>query len=269
MINKLPLTNRSEAFLRVGRCSTLSARCGWTLKPGTGLTTLKTMNKTQENQLSMYYTVNTAVDNSTAIWTPLVPFADTVAEFKANLKAIEQAVEKQAINLKGIALDKRFKRDAMALAAYHVARVVFAYAEAIGDLPLREKVNFSLAELSTGRDSFIGQRCQGVHTEATAVAGALVAYGITAADLTALQTKITAYVDVVAFPRNAVTIRKGATAELNALIKDTMKLLNNRLDPMMEEFRESDPKFYKEYFDGRIIVDLGTGDGKAADPIAA
>ncbi|MCB9182761.1 MAG: hypothetical protein H6591_02505 [Flavobacteriales bacterium] len=96
-----------------------------------------------------------------------------------------------------------------------------------------------------------------------------MAYGITAADPTSLQTKITAYVDVVAFPRNAVTIRKGATAELNALIKDTMKLLNNRLDPMIEEFRESDPKFYKEYFDGRIIVDLGTGDGKAANPIAA
>jgi hypothetical protein len=36
-------------------------------------------------------------------------------------------------------------------------------------------------------------------------------------------------------------VRKGATAEINALVKDSMKILNNRMDKLMPEFEEKQP----------------------------
>ncbi|MBK7556474.1 MAG: hypothetical protein IPI55_18330 [Flavobacteriales bacterium] len=223
------------------------------------------MNNTQENILTMCYAADKALDKHTAAWTPHVPFAAAVAEFKANLDAWENAAERQAINLKGFAMRKRTKKKEMVEVAYGIARVVFAYAEDTSNPPLQETVNYSVAELSTGRDAFVGQRCQGIHTAANGVIASLAPYGILPADLTALQAAIDAYLATVAEPRHAVTERKGATAEIDVLTRNTSKLLERRLDPLMEEYRSTDPTFYQEYFDARIIIDLGTGDKDVAE----
>lgn len=79
-----------------------------------------------------------------------------------------------------------------------------------------------------------------------------------AADLTAQQSTIDAYTATVGSPRAALTVRKGATAEINALVKDSMKILNNRMDKLMPEFEGSNPDFFQEYFDARMIVNSGT-----------
>ena len=65
------------------------------------------------------------------------------------------------------------------------------------------------------------------------------AYGLVAADLTAQQSTIDAYTATVGSPRAAATVRKGATAEIEALVKDSMKILNNRMDKLMPEFEAS------------------------------
>ena len=89
------------------------------------------------------------------------------------------------------------------------------------------------------------------------MAAALVPYGVGAADLTDLQTKIDAYVTVVSAPRTVVTVRKDAGGELEKLVHDTLEILNNWMDMLMPQFKAGDPKFFQEYFDARIIVDLG------------
>ena len=38
-----------------------------------------------------------------------------------------------------------------------------------------------------------------------------------------------------------------------------MKILNNRMDKLMLEYEGSNPDFFQEYFDARVIVDSGTG----------
>ena len=100
----------------------------------------------------------------------------------------------------------------------------------------------------------------------------LTDYGVTAATLTTLQTAIDKYVDASSAPRNAITLRKGATAELRALLKDTNKLLTKRLDALMEQFAETKPEFYRDYQNARIVIDLGTGSGEGTEtplPVAA
>ncbi len=62
-------------------------------------------------------------------------------------------------------------------------------------------------------------------------------------------------------PRSALTVRKGATAEIALLVKDSLKILNNRMDKLMGEFAESAPAFHQEYFDARMSLDLGGRSG--------
>lgn len=215
------------------------------------------MKKTLENRISMFYAVRDACATHTATWTPLVPYANAHTSFLGRLKLIEDNIEVQEKQLGGIAKNKGELRASMVDQALVVAQATFALATDTGDTVLRGKVDYSRSDLTEGRDTVVGQRCQGVHTEASAVAAALVAYGVLAADLIALQTAIDAYVAEVSAPRTAITIRKGATEAITELVREGMAILNDRMDKLMPEFETAAPNFFQEYFDARIIVDLG------------
>lgn len=92
----------------------------------------------------------------------------------------------------------------------------------------------------------------------------LAHYGVTAAEVTALQTLIDAYLVLVQQPRNVITARKGATSEIGLLVRDTQKLLTRRLDMLMRRFVVSAPKFYRQYTNARIIIDR-VGSGKVEE----
>ncbi|MEO8066605.1 MAG: hypothetical protein ABI599_02815 [Flavobacteriales bacterium] len=223
------------------------------------------MKKTSENRFSMILTVLQVCAKHVATWTGLVPYKSAHDELVNNSAAIKAATQKQEQVLIGIALDKRFKKDGMVKRTVDVAQAVFAYAVDQGDLILQEKANYSRSDLYKERDTVIGQVCQNIHGLANAAIAALGAYGVVAADLTALQTAIDAYVNVVASPRTALTVRKGATAEIDLLVRNSMKILNSRMDKLMPEFETSAPTFFQEYFDARIIVDLGGKEEKTAE----
>ncbi|MBK7382986.1 MAG: hypothetical protein IPI81_06555 [Flavobacteriales bacterium] len=206
----------------------------------------------------MFRVVDTTCDVYVAVWTPLVPFATAVAAFKAKIKAIEDEIETQSTELDGYAMDKGKKKETMVRKAHSVANQVFAYAEDVGDTVLREKMDVSYSDLIAPRDSIVGQKCQGIHTEANAVIASLAPYGILPLDLTDLQGFIDAYELVISAPRVAITVRKGATERIETLIREGTTILTNRMDKLMSEFKDSDPVFHQEYFDARIVVNSGS-----------
>ncbi len=222
------------------------------------------MNKQNEDKMSMFYALLQVLTKHTAVWTGLVPFKNAHDEFKANVASLENATQTQETSLKGVALDKRFKKEKMVKKTVEIAQCVFAYAVDKGDLVLQSKVDYSRSDLMQTRDAIIAQTCQNIHDLANPIIASLGAYGMLAADLTEQQATIDAYTATVGSPRAALTVRKGATAEINALVKDSMKILNNRMDKMMPEYEVSNPDFFQEYFDARIIVNSGSEKKKAA-----
>ncbi|MBL0125892.1 MAG: hypothetical protein IPP83_00230 [Flavobacteriales bacterium] len=216
------------------------------------------MNKLNEDKMSMFYALLQVLAKHVAVWTGLVPFKNAHDEFKGNVASIEDATQTQETSLKGVALDKRFKKEKMVKATVDIAHGLFAYAVDEGDLVLQAKVDYSRSDLMQTRDAIIAQTCQNIHDMANPIIAALGAYGLVTADLTAQQSTIDAYTATVGSPRAALTVRKGATAEIEALVKDSMKILNNRMDKLMPEFEGSNPDFFQEYFDARMIVNSGT-----------
>ncbi|MBK6541614.1 MAG: hypothetical protein IPG10_10125 [Flavobacteriales bacterium] len=227
------------------------------------------MKKKDESKLSMFYALLQVLARHAAAWTGLVPFKNARDEFEGNVTSLEDATQTQETSLKGVALDKRFKKEKMVKKTMEVARSIFAYAEDQGDVVLQAKVNYSPSALLLARDAVVGQTCQNIHDLGTTLLASLGAYGLVAADLTAQQNAIDAYVATVGSPRAALTVRKGATAEIDALVKDSMKILTNRMDMMMAEFEESHPEFFQEYFDARMIVDSGSEKKKDDEAKAA
>ena len=230
------------------------------------------MDKKQENQLTMFYAVEKTLERHTAVWSGVPAMATATTEYGANIASLEACVEKQVIDIRGFARAKAEAEAAMAALTLQVAGGVRAYATVVGDSVLADKMNVTRSALVRHRDSVVAQHCQGIHTEATAVVGSLADYGVLPATLTALQEAIDAYVAAITAPRNAITQRKGATAELRMLLKDTTKLLVKRLDSLVEQFRMSQPVFYRDYHNSRMIVDLGTGSAEGTGepvPVAA
>jgi hypothetical protein len=213
------------------------------------------MNQVEENRMSMAYAAIQVLDQNTLIWNGVAAMVQAHTEFKTNLTALEGAVAKQVADIKGHAKDKAAAEEKMIAKTLAVAGSVMAFATVNGDNGLAESMNISRSELNRYRDSVVAQRCQTVHDAANANIAALAAFGVLPADVTALQGLIDTYVALIPQPRNMITARKGATAEIGALVRDTMKLLNRRIDRLMVQFSFSNPEFVKQYFDARIIID--------------
>jgi hypothetical protein len=94
----------------------------------------------------------------------------------------------------------------------------------------------------------------------------LAPYGITAATLTALQTRISAYVAVIGAPRVVRVKISTATEMLDTEFARADMILNDRIDGLMEQFKDSGTSFYADYKNARRIVDTGSQGEPPAPP---
>lgn len=222
------------------------------------------MNQYQENRLSMAYATRQVLDQNSSTWNAIPALVTAKNELDANIKSIEDCLALQLRDITGHTEAKAVAKEEMGAQTVLVAGGVMAWAVATGDEGLAEEMNIFPSELNKYRDSAVAQRCQHVADSANAHIASLADYGVTAADVTALQTRIDAYLVLVQQPRNVITARKGATSEIGLLVRDTQKLLTRRLDMLMRRFVVSAPEFYRQYTNARIIIDRG-GSGRVEE----
>lgn len=215
------------------------------------------MTDRQENKRSMYLAVQRVCNRHNNIWSGLGAFVTAFGDFEGIIQQIGDARLIQEGQTVGIAENKQKEEDEMIDKTIEVGSAVFAYASDIGDNELREKIDYSPSSLRRSRDTVLKDRCQLVHDEANNVIANLSDYGIVAADLTDLQNAIDNYVDIIAKPRTAIGTRATATTQLVDLFKQGDGVLNDRMDRLVEQYKKDEQKFYREYKNARIIVDLG------------
>ena len=211
----------------------------------------------QENKLSMYYTVQKVCSANSGVWNGLPAFVAAFGDYETNIGKIENALGAQGKNIKGVSEDKDAVKESMIDKALEVANAVFAYASDNNNLTLKGRVDFSRSELRQERDAFAMQHCQLIQDEAMAIVAALASHGVSDSDLQLLQTRIDAFGDMLAAPRQAITERKGATDEIDKLLRKVDSVLTSKLDKLVEKFRVSNPEFYRLFFDARKIVNIG------------
>ncbi len=154
----------------------------------------------------------------------------------------------------GTAEAKASALTALGDAAFGVAGAVLSFAEKTGDLTLAGRVKYSRSEVTAGSSNAVVARCQHIIDAATENVSSLGDYGVTAAKLTALKQKLKTYDTLRAMPRQA----KAATKQLERLFPDADRLLENRIDRLMWQFRESQPEFYDKYLVARAVLNAPT-----------
>lgn len=226
------------------------------------------MNAQQEARVNMFYATAQVLDDNNGTWSGTPAMVTLKAEFDANIGSIEAALAVQVKDITGFAKAKAASLDKLVNKTLQVAGAAMAYAEAKKNPGLAEEMNISASELRNYRDAVVAQRCQGVHAAATTNLAALADYGVVAADLTDLQTDIDAYLALVASPRTKIVTRSTKTAELGALIRDTSKLLDRRMDMVMRGFTVSKPEFFSQYTKARMIIDPASQKGAEEKKVA-
>ena len=206
----------------------------------------------------MFETVPSYLDRNKTVWTGTKSFADAVGELNAGISAIDALVHRQGNPTTGVTTGKGNVRGQTEEKILEIADQLAALGAKTNDANLAAKVEVtpsSLAKLSDDALDDMGKRgADLVMSHKTALAD----YGVSDADVKALNALRASFTAVKNAPRTAIAGRAGATATLPDLIDAANTLLRDRVDKLVTKFRGSQPEFVAGYRSARVVVDRGT-----------
>ena len=212
------------------------------------------MNNADENRLTMVTTTTGVILKYKDVWEDHAAFARGFAA----LGAEQETIEEQALiaaGASGAAKAKQLALQALGRAGEEIIGAVLSYAAENALPELAAKVDFAPTAFLAGKARAVVTRANGVHGAATAVLTELADRGITAAKLAAFKKKIDAFDGIKTSPRAAIVQRKAANLLLPKLVRTAVNILNDQLDGLLVQFKDTHPNFYEEYFAARAIVD--------------
>lgn len=224
------------------------------------------MNDRQENKLSMFLSTEEELNNNSSQWAGVLKMAAAVTNFSGKIVSIQTLREVQEENRKGIPQDKQARRETMADLALKVSGGVMVYADDNNDSSLKKSVSYTRTQLVKGRDTTSKLRCTKILNKATPLISLLGDYGITSADLTALQGAISAYSLFIGKARTAQAVAKAAGEMMAIELKEADRILKEKIDKMMRQYTATAPAFFKAYTSCREIIDIGVRHEDTGNP---
>ncbi|MBI1287007.1 MAG: hypothetical protein GC178_05450 [Flavobacteriales bacterium] len=223
------------------------------------------MTDDQSNQLDMllilkdFYTANQVTIDAVPI------LALNFPKLATNIAVINSNLAGQSANIKGVAQTKTNLRTNLNELTFNILGIARAWAVAEGNATLAEEFKVTESGLEKIKDDTVAAYCTHRYILVNDNLASMADYGITAATMTTWQDAITDYESAVATPREAVNTRSTHTSNLKTVFDDTMKLLKENIDPVMLNFKTSDPDLYNGYTKARIVIDR-KGPGGGTDP---
>ena len=214
----------------------------------------------------MYRAVVTVLDDNAAEYAGVAAFVTQVGNLKNSVDLIGQLAQTQTANTSGVTLDKAMLQGQMVDIALRVAGALKAFASAGNNAALRQQADINKSTFTRARDDMRDDIAQQMRDLANTNIAALATYGITAATLTALQTRIDAYRAAIGAPRVARAQKSTATDMIEAEFARADMLLQERIDGLIEQFKESGTTFYADYKNARRIVNTGSQATPPAPP---
>jgi len=212
------------------------------------------MNKQQTSKQRSYLSISSLFASAESKVSSLAGLEQSSSLLDGHLTAIDANATVQA-SPSGASQAKQSALEHLGDCAVVVAAGVHAHADAIEDLELAGKVDFSRSAIIAGSGAAVVARCKGILAVATEHAESLPDHGVTAAKITALKSAIKTYDGLRTLPRDAGAARTVATKQLKRLFPQVDRLLAKRIDKQMLQFKSSDPEFYDKYQAARVIVD--------------
>jgi hypothetical protein len=215
------------------------------------------MNKNQSSKLNSLLAVQTLLAANQERVTTLPALDEAAEELTDIIMGISTNVQVQS-SPSGATDAKHAALVELGDAAFEVAGGVLSFAEKSGNRTLAGRVRFAHSAITGGKGNLVVARGQGIVDAAAENLPSLGDHGVTQAKLTALKQKLKTYDTLRLMPRQAKAAAAAATRQLERLFPDADRLLANRVDKLIWQFRASAPEFYEKYQVARAIVDAPT-----------
>lgn len=212
------------------------------------------MDKQQNDQYAMLLSVENHMNDNTGAYSPTHPaIVASKSLLSTKITQLQSEVNKQMLATSGVTEEKNAARLALEDKAFFISGVASGYASANNLMPLYERVRFNRSDFSIMNDQEILGACTTLYTQVNPVA-ALLGPSVTAAVLTAFNTQITSFAQVMKNPREAVSARALATANIKKMLPDIINnVLERRLDNDVIALSISNPDFVGIYNNVRAI----------------
>src|SRR2546423_4434014 len=215
------------------------------------------MTNQQENKLGSYRAVSKVLAENSGEYTSVGALVTQAGNVNSSIELIGQLIRAQTKDATGVTLDKSVLQTQMVDMALRVAGAVKAFASESNNNALRAQADIKPSEFTRARDDERDDIAQRIHDLGNENVASLAPHGVTAATLTALQTRISAYVEAIGSPRAERVKKSTATEMLEAEFARVDMILDDRVDGLMEQFKDSGTTFYSDYKKTRRIVDTG------------
>jgi hypothetical protein len=162
-------------------------------------------------------------------------------------------------DLTGYAVSKSTKRSTLETLALKVSNAISSYAVINSDMVLQKKADFPSSKWYLfSEEELVTQASILKNLAAPLASGALVPYGASAADVTALTPALTAFTDVISDPTLAIDQRKEDNKKVVATIDAIRTLFSTKMDVLMRSFEVNNPSLYRMYNSARAIDSNGS-----------
>jgi hypothetical protein len=216
------------------------------------------MDDRQEDKLGMYRTVGTVLDDNAAIFAGVPAMVTQHQNLNDSIGLIDSLAQAQSAVTTGITVDKKTFSDQMVSYGLRVAGALMAYASANNNNTLLAKADLKKDNFAKLRDDQRDDLAQDMHDEANAIVAQLADYNVTAATLSALQTRIDAFRLAIPSPETARKAKSTHTELLKQEFARADMILKQRLDGLIRGFEETNPQFVMDYRNARKITDTGS-----------
>ena len=203
-------------------------------------------------------TVAAYMNKNLTIWTGNKAVTDTMTAVNAALGTVGTKVQLQATPILGEEEKKVLVRHDFEEEILRIAGQLCSLGAKLNDTSLAAQTELTLPQLDKMSADILEATGTRISALATANLAGLVDYGITAADVTALDGLTKKFHDAKTAPRKAIATRAGQTKTMSPAVKTVTSLLRNHLDKQMLMFKKNNPEFYASYLSARVIVDRGT-----------
>ena len=226
------------------------------------------MDASKQNKFAMAQASNAVLIKKVykPLWSGTPGFVRLQADLTAQIKTITDLSITQGRRKTGVADDKDAARQAMCKAANIVAGAVASYAHSVGNHELLTRVDTTPSILLGGRGKDSRDKCTDILDAATANLAALADYAVTQPDLDNLQQLIADFDELATAPQLAIGSAKSAGQAMDAAFDKIDGILNNGIDNLTLKYEDTNPDFFRDYTNARIIIDRPGGHGNGGTP---
>jgi hypothetical protein len=215
------------------------------------------------NRIRMVNGVTTFIDADTAPYSGISQVPVVNGDVKTKMTVVNGLNLVAGGTTKGVKADVGNVRKAMEQLADKLAKGTFAFATATNNNELKQIVNWTDSKLSRLQKEDVDDKCEAICNAASANAAALVAYGISAGDITAAIAAVAAYRPLTGKVKMTKVTINNAKAQMQEVVSGIISFeLKGQLDGLIGTLKMTNKAYYEKYFGMRKVDDLANTHAK-------